>query len=279
MYAALDPRRFSNKPVPPGPRPSGVVDARQMRSWANRVERFKATVKAYVDVLKALEKDGFNTVKLWDIWVSYVANNYVKVSPGKDAEGGEDGGSRYARTGLLAGNPLDPANDPTDARIMRTRGPIPDRNTLLTQAKNLRWVQDPETGLLKPIKKDNDQSHPLDTFTVQGMDTEPSAGAASLAHGATWWWRNPDYWWDLIRQAQGYRAKEGIRYASDAWAGPVSDVARPLAYLATEPEMLNALFPDRGERRRFQRELDDVLKRHDFWAKKDYKPSQAPKAY
>jgi hypothetical protein len=111
------------------------------------------------------------------------------------------------------------------------------------------------------------------------MDTEPSAGAASLAHGATWWWRNPDYWWDLIRQAQGYQAKPGIRYASDAWAGPVSDVAKPLAYLATEPEMLNALFPDRVERRRFQQELDDVLRRHNFWAKRDYKPSQAPRAY
>jgi hypothetical protein len=279
MYAALDPRRFSSKPVPPGPRPSGVVDARQMRNWTNRVERFKGSVKAYVDVLRQLEKDGFNTVKLWDIWVSYVANAYTKVSPKKDVEGEGDGGSRYARTGLLAGNPLDPAHDPTDAKIMRTRAPIPDRNTLVTQAKNIRWVEDPETGLLKPVKKDNDESHPLDTFTVQGMDREPSAGAASLAHGATWWWRNPDYWWDLIRQAQGYRAKHGIRYASDAWAGPVSDVARPLAYLATEPEMLNALFPDRGERRQFQRELDDVLRRHDFWRKRDYKPSQAPKAY
>jgi hypothetical protein len=279
MYGALDPRRFSSKPVPPGPRPSGVVDARQMRTWTNRVERFKGSVKAYVDVLRQLEKDGFNTVKLWDIWVSYVANNSVKSGPRKDAEGGGDSGSRYARTGLLAGNPLDPANDPTDARIMRTRGPIPDRNTLRTQARNIRWVQDPQTGVLMPIKTGNDESHPLDTFTVQGMDTEPSAGAASLAHGATWWWRNPDYWWDLIRQAQGYQAKAGIRYASDAWAGPVSDVAKPLAYLATEPEMLNQLFPDRGERRRFQRDLDDVLRRHDFWRKRDYRPSQAPRAY
>ena len=56
MYAALDPRRLSSKPVPPGPRPSGVVDARQMRSWANRVERFKASVKAYVDVLRSWSK-------------------------------------------------------------------------------------------------------------------------------------------------------------------------------------------------------------------------------
>jgi hypothetical protein len=200
MYGALDPRRFSGKPVIPGPRPSGVVDARQMRTWTNRVERFKGSVKAYVDVLRQLEKDGFNTIKLWDIWVSYVANNYVRVSPKKDAEGEGDGGSRYARTGLLAGNPLDPANDPTDAKIMRTRGPIPDRNTLRTQPRNIRWVQDPQTGVLQPVKKDNDESHPLDTFTVQGMDREPSAGAASLAHGATWWWRNPDYWWDLIGQ-------------------------------------------------------------------------------
>jgi hypothetical protein len=162
---------------------------------------------------------------------------------------------------------------------MRTNGPIPDRNTLLTQAKNIRWVQDPQTGVMKPIKKDNDESHPLDTFAVRGMDREPSAGAASLAHGATWWWRNPDYWWDLIRQAQGYRAKDGVRYAGDAWAGPSSDVAKPLAYLATEPEMLNRLFPDRAERRGFQRGLGDVLKRHDFWGKRDYRPSQAPRAY
>ena len=273
MYNALDPRKFSSKPVLPGPRPSGVVDARQMRTWGNRTERFKAGVKAYVDVLKALEKDGFNTIKLWDVWVSYVANNYVKSSPRKDGEGDEDGGSRYARDGLLSGNPLDPANDPTDARIMRTTSPIPDRNTLLTQAKNIRWVKDPTTGVMKPIKKDNDESNPLDTFSVDGMDKEPSAGAASLAHGATWWWRTPEYWWDLIRQAQGHRAKDGIRYASDDWAGPISDVAKPLAYLATEPEMLDNLFPDRDERRRFKRELDDVLKRHDFWRKKDYKPS------
>ena len=129
---------------------------------------------------------------------------------------------------------------------MRTTGPIPDRNTLLTQAKNIRWVKDPATGVMKPIKKDNDESNPLDTFSVDGMDREPSAGAASLAHGATWWWRNPDYWWDLIRQAQGHRAKDGIRYASDDWAGPISDVAKPLAYLATEPEMLDNLFPDDG---------------------------------
>ena len=215
-------------------------------------------------------------MKLWDIWVSYVANNYVKVGP-KTGDGKGDGGSRYARTGLLAGNPLDPANDPTDARIMRTREPIPDRNTLRTQARNIRWVPDPETGLLKPIKKDNDESHPLDRFTRPGHGTGAQPGAASLAHGATWWWRNPDYWWDLIRQDQGYRAKAGIRYASDAWAGPVSDVARPLAYLASEPEMLNHLFPDRGERRRFQRELDDVLKRHDFGRKRGLQAQRGSK--
>ena len=69
MYNALDPRKFSSKPVLPGPRPSGVVDARQLRTWGNRTERFKGSVKAYVDVLKALEKDGFNTIKLWDVWV------------------------------------------------------------------------------------------------------------------------------------------------------------------------------------------------------------------
>jgi hypothetical protein len=96
-----------------------------MRSWTNRVERFKAGVKAYVDVLRQWEKDGFNTTKLWDIWVSYVANNYVKASPRKHAAGEGDGGSRYARDGLLAGNPLDPTNDPTDARIMRTSVPRP----------------------------------------------------------------------------------------------------------------------------------------------------------
>ena len=278
MYSNLDPRKFSSKPVLPGPRPSGVVDARQMRTWSNRTERFKGSIKAYVDVLKALEKDGFSTIKLWDVWVSYVANAYTKVSSRKDGEGGEDGGSRYARDGILSGNPLDPSQDATDARIMRTTGPIPDRNTLLTQAKNIRWVKDPATGVMVPIKKDNDESNPLDSFSVDGMDREPSAGAASLAHGATWWWRNPDYWWDLIRQAQGHRAKDGIRYASDDWAGPISDVAKPLAYLATEPEMLGNLFPEDGERRRFRRELDDVLKRHDFWAKKDYKPSRASKA-
>lgn len=82
-----------------------------------------------------------------------------------------------------------------------------------------------------------------------------------------------------IRQAQGHRTKDGVRYSSDDWAGPVSDVARPLAYLATEPEMLDAIFPDRAEKRRFKKELDDVLKRHDFWQEKDYKPSHAPKAY
>jgi hypothetical protein len=170
MYASLDPRRFGSKPVLPGPRPSGVVDSRQMRTWTNRVERFKGSLKNYMDVLKALEKDGFNTIKLWDIWVSYVANNYVRVSPRKDAGGGEEGGSRYARTGLLAGNPLDPANDPTDAKIMRTRGPIPDRNTLRTQPRNIRWVQDPQTGVLQPIKKDNDEAHPLDTFVSSGQE-------------------------------------------------------------------------------------------------------------
>lgn len=120
-----------------------------MRTRANRVERFKARAKAYVDALKTLEKDGFNAVKLWGIWVSYVANNYVKAGPRKDA---------------------------------------------------------------------------------------------------------------------------------DAWAGPSSDVAKPLAYLATEPEMLNHLFPDRAERLGFQRGLGDVLKRHDFWRKQDYRPSLAPRA-
>jgi hypothetical protein len=279
MYNALDPKRFSSKPTLPGPRPSGVVDSRQMRTWANRTERFKAGVKAYVDVLKSLEADGFNTVKLWDIWISYVSNAYVKSSPRKDGDGDADGGSRYARDGNLAGNPLDPVGDPTDAKLLRTKGPIPDRNTLLTQAKSIRWITDSQTGMKRPIKKDNDESNPLDTFTVDGMDREPSAGAASLAHGASWWWRNPDYWWDLIRQAQGHRAKDGIRYSSDDWAGPISDLSKPLAYLATEPEMLDNLFPDRGERRRFKQELDDVMKRHDFWAKKDYKPSKASRAY
>jgi hypothetical protein len=131
VYNALDPKRFSSKPTLPGPRPSGVVDSRQMRTWGNRTERFKGSVKAYVDVLKALEQDGFTTIKLWDVWVSYVSNAYTKASPRKDGHGDEDGGSRYARDGMLSGNPLDPANDPTDANVMKIRGPIPDRNTLL----------------------------------------------------------------------------------------------------------------------------------------------------
>ena len=183
MYAALDPRRFSSKPVLPGPRPSGVVDARQMRTWANRVERFKGERQGVRGRAAPLEKDGFNTVKLWDIWVSYVANNYVKVGP-KTGDGEGDGGSRYARTGLLAGNPLDPANDPTDARIMRTRGPIPDRNTLLTQSQeHPLGHRTRRPGVLKPIKKDNDESNPLDTFTVEGMDTGAQPGRPAWPTG------------------------------------------------------------------------------------------------
>lgn len=267
-YTSLNPKSFSPPIKNPGLKPTGAVSSRDMTTHANRTAKFNGAVKSYMDVLKTLEQDGFNTIKLWDIWVSYVSKAYNK----------ENGSSRYARDGKLAGNPMDPENDPIDAKIMKTRGPIPDRNTILTAGRNVVWHPDPETGTLVPYKKNKKtgEEKKLASYSVAGMDKEDSAGAASLSHGAIHWWRNPDYWWDLIHQANGERAKDGVRYASDQWAGPVSDVPRALPYLDTNPEMLNSLFPDDKERKEFKHALKDVLAKHDFYnVKRSDKPTRA----
>lgn len=267
MYNQLHPKAFGPSYKPPGIFPSDGTD-RQKEFWQNRDVRFVGAVKSYIDTLKKLEDDGFNTIKLWDIWVSYVANAYVK----------KDGDSRYARDGMLAGNPLDPENDATDRKIMQTRGPIPDRNAILTANKDsIDWRQDPETGHWHPhtTKKKGER---LPTYSVDGMDKEKSAGAASLSHGAIHWWRNPDYWWDLVNQARGERPKDGVRYASDDWAGMVSDVPRVLPYIDQNPELLNSLFPDASERKEFKQAVKDVLDRHDFYGVTNpLKPTRASK--
>lgn len=264
-YTQLNPKVFSPTIQSPGPMPSGQVTSRELQSWKNKQQKLKGAVKAYMDVLKILEQDGFNTIKLWDIWVSYVSKAYNKA----------DGSTRYARDGRLAGNPLDPKNDPVDRKIMQTRGPIPDRNAILTQPKAITWKKDPKTGLLVPHKAGGDEDA-LPTYSVQDMDKEDSAGSASLSHGAIHWWRNPDYWWDLINQANGERAKDGVRYASDQWAGPVSDVPRALPYLDKHPELIDALFHDDDEKKSFRKALKDVLKKHDFYnVDRSDKPTKA----
>lgn len=125
-------------------------------------------------------------------------------------------------------------------------------------------------------RRPNEPPKPLGTYGVEGMDKEDSAGAASLSHGAIHWWRNPDYWWDLVNQARGERPKDGVRYASDDWAGPVSDVPRALPYIDQNPDMLNSLFPDSRERKEFQKAVKDVLDKHDFYnQKRADKPTDA----
>lgn len=235
MYAALNPRWFSTKPTSGGPK------------------AFKAAVKKYIDVVKGLEEDGFNTVKLWDIWTAYVAKTYTS----------KDGKSRYSRTGGMAGNPLDP-KDPTDAKVIGV-GEVPDRNAVVTGGSKISFRQEPGDLFSASYKRPYKGDSPLPTYSTAGMDKERSAGAASAAHGATWWWRTPDYWWDQIGQARGGEAKDQFRYSSKDRVGPSSVISKPLAYIATDPELMRSVFPEPSERKRFEAELNDVMKYWNFW--------------
>lgn len=237
MYAALDPAIFSKKPKPP--------------TTARQESAFKGAVKKYIDVLNKLEEDGFNTVKLWDIWVSYVSHNYVK----------SDGTSRYARTGMLAGNPLD-LKDPADKNIMKTSDPIPDRNAVVTNKSKIGWSEDPETGELRPIKLTKGGSNDLPTYHTAGMEKERSAGAASAAHGAIWWWRMPEFWWDQVKQAQATENKpiDGLRFSAGR-----KIISKPLAYIASNPKLMQTVFQDPIQRNQFKSAVDDVMKKWDFW--------------
>jgi hypothetical protein len=257
MYAALDPTYFSEKPAPIRDKPGREATSRDINTYRNRKKKFREAVKRYIDVLEGLERDGFNTIKLWDIWVSYVSRTHV--SP--------KGKSWYSRTGLLSGNPMNPGGDSVDASIMGVHGPIPDRNTLVTSRDSqISWEKDGPGGAWQAHKVQRGGGVSKQ-YSMAGMDQERSAGAASGAHGATWWWRTPEYWWDQIAQARerGTEARDGFRYRSLDRTGPSTIVSKPLAYLASDPEMLRTVFADDAERRRFEKEMKDVLGMWNFW--------------
>jgi len=90
LYNALDPQLYSGK---------GDKD-----------------VTNYLKVLEMLEKEGADTMKLWDIWTNYVAVNYT-------SEGGK---SRYDDQGKFSGHSVDD-NDPLQ-RSLQDIGPVPDRS-------------------------------------------------------------------------------------------------------------------------------------------------------
>lgn len=239
MYRKLDPNKFS--------RP-----ARQLKTEKG----FNAATQEYLDVLDQLEKDGFNTLKLWDVWVSYVAKAYG---------GGEEGGEgRYASGGLIGGSPMSP-DDPVDRSIMGMKN-IPDRNAILTKKG--------EFGADGRFKVDGGGEVP--TYSSEDLDKVKSSGGASLGHAAIWWWRNPRYWWQMINQARGDKVDPGIQYADLSGTGaPSSVIPKPLAYLAGNPDMLDTVTKSMGsaEGKEFRAALDDVIRQHNFFTDHPFRTS------
>ena len=157
-------------------------------------------VEHYLRVLDQLEQEGANTVKLWDVWVNYVANAYDK------------GFSRYPKTGPYAGLTVDP-NDPLVQRMMPLQD-MPDRSSI-----------DPKTG--KPKYK-----------TRYDFGLHPGGGTASRAHRIISHYQNRKYWDDMLAAAEASVERDvppDVRFRTHKGAKELP--FKPLAYLATNPEM------------------------------------------
>ena len=269
MYAALSPRML-NKSF------TNYTTVKDKRTGQKR-RKYKSqdvidkgwlrTVKRYIDVIKGLEQDGITTVKLWDYWVTYVAHIY-----------GQEGarGQTYSRTGAMSGSTMDPENDKADARLLRTRDNIPDRNTIVTGGNKTVWVKDEKSGDYKAHKRGSDgELYPIGTYDISGMEKEAGAGGASLAHHAVWWWRNKSYWLNLLAQAEKAskgqaldEPPEGMRYQERPANLTASYlVAKPLAYLSVDEQLQRNVFPDKTERMEYMEQLGDALSRLGFFSK------------
>lgn len=91
LYNALDPKKYSGKT------PDQIAN--------------------YLKVLEMLEKEGANTIKLWDIWTNYVAVNYTSSSTGK---------SRYDDKGMFSGHSVDDKDELYQK--LQGIGDVPDRS-------------------------------------------------------------------------------------------------------------------------------------------------------
>lgn len=154
----------------------------------------------YLSVLEQLEKEGANTVKLWDIWVNYVAHNYNS----KDATGQSIAGkSRYATTGPYAGITVDP-NDPLIQKMSPLQD-IPDRYS----GKDTRF----STGL------------------------HAGGGTASRDHRLISQIRNTQYWHDVLAAAQAQSEKDVPPEVRFKQKQKTDLPYKALAYIASNPEM------------------------------------------
>lgn len=238
-------------------------------------------IKNYMDVIEGLEKDGITTIKLWDYWVSYVAHIYAQ--PNKKSQ-------PYATTGSMAGTTMN-INDPADEKLLTTKDNIPDRNAIVTQSKKFLWVKDKD-GNYKPYYKgkllgkdqsdeedyeDTGEKKDLSTYKFKGIEDEKGAGGASLAHHAVWWWRNKDYWYNLLKQAENSsegkleEPPEGQRYtAKPKNVTPSYLVAKPLAYLSLDVDLQHTIFPEEKERNEYMDRLDAALGHLGFFSKDNW---------
>lgn len=237
-------------------------------------------IKNYIDIIEGLEKDGFNTIKLWDYWVSYVAHIY----------GSEEWSQPYGRTGKLSGSTLD-VNDPTDEKFLTTKSPIPDRNAIVTQNQKYVWIKDAK-GNYKPYSKnkaeelgfnDQEEMHQLPKYKFTGIEDEKGAGGASLAHNAIWWWKSKKYWYNILKHLESFanhqfpEIPDGQKYYEKTKSFTSSSiVAKPLAYMSLDRDMQRTIFPNESERYNFLARLEDALSKIGFfhdpnWLKKTTK--------
>jgi hypothetical protein len=189
-------------------------------------------IEHYLRVLDQLEQEGANTVKLWDIWVNYVAHNY---------DSGEY--SRYAKTGPYAGLTVDP-KDPLVQRMMDLKD-MPDRASM-----------DPKTG--EPKYK-----------TKYDFGLHPGGGTASRAHRTISHYQNKQYWDDILAAAEASVEKDvppDVRFRTHR--GTKEMPFKPLAYIATHPEMAD----EAGLDAEFVKRAQKVLQRKGLLTGADWRP-------
>jgi hypothetical protein len=160
-------------------------------------------IQNYIGVLKALEKEGAGTVKLWDIWTNFVAHNYTNQDTGH---------STYDSTSPFAGQTTDP-NDPLVQRFEK-------------MAKNPEFSAIPDRAGGKETK-----------FS---WGTTGAGGSASRSHSIIPSIRNKQFWMDILQAAENPNnppSEVRFRRPSEKHDRP----HKALAYIVNEPELADEL--------------------------------------
>lgn len=159
-------------------------------------------IQNYINVLKALEKEGANTVKLWDIWTNFVSYNYTNK---------KTGASTYDATSPFAGKTTD-ENDPLVQSFEK-----------MSKDKEFKIIPDRSGG--------------KDTEFRWGTST--AAGSASRSHNIIPNIRNKQWWIDILKSAENpVNPPSEVRFRRPS---VVDKPAKALAYIVSEPELADEL--------------------------------------